>query len=459
MAPPRFPTLLALALPVINAASFLPSRDVTLNEIADSIENPGFISFPINRGSKSLSARSSTASLVNEADTSYLIELAFGSDAQSVKVAIDTGSDELFVDPDCKDRDFSEALQRECTADGQYDPDSSTTSTVTEQTTGIQYGSGSVEIQYVMDSVGIPGTSTNMSNVQFGVAVASQDLNEGILGLGFGKGVNLNYSNFVDQLAAQNVTNSKAFSVALGTSDTAGGNIIFGGVDTKKFSGSLASNTILDPVENDIQRYTIPMNSLTYKNGSTSNKYSGSDLDVVLDTGSSLCELPTTVVSGMVTDFNAQEDQSGLLYVDCAYQSMGGSMDFAFPGVTISVPISEFILSDGAECVLGVEAYDPKQGGVALLGDTFLRSAYVVFDQTNMQISMAQYMNCGTNEQAIPAGTAGVSGFTGECKSSKSSSSSSSSGDDESAGDMTRPAAATSIVGLVAGLAALVALF
>lgn len=422
---PRFPTFLALALPVINAASFLPPRDLTLTNIADTIENPGFISFPIQRGSKSLSARSSTASLVNEADTSYLIELAFGSDAQSVKVAIDTGSDELFVDPNCNDSDFSRVIQKECTADGQYDPDSSTTSTVTAQTSEIVYGSGAVKLQYVIDSVGIPGTSTNMSNVQFGVAVASKDLNEGILGLGFGEGVNLNYSNFVDELAAQSVTNTKAFSVALGTSDTAGGNVIFGGVDTKKFSGSLASNTIQDPAAGDIQRYAIQMNSLTLKNGSTSNKYSGSDLSVVLDTGSSLCELPTAVVSSMATDFNAQEDSTGLLYVDCDYQSVDGTLDFAFPGVTISVPFSQFILSDGAQCILGVQAFDPDSGIVALLGDTFLRSAYVVFDQTNMQISMAQYVNCGTNEQAIPAGTAGVSGFTGECSSGSSSSSSS----------------------------------
>ncbi|KUI74520.1 Candidapepsin-2 [Cytospora mali] len=450
---PRLPTLLALALPVINAASTLPPREIS--SIADSIENPGFISFPIHRGTKSLSARDATASLVNDDDTSYLIELAFGSNAQSVKVAIDTGSDELFVNPNCNDRDFSSAIQKACTADGEYEPNESTTANVTTQTSEIVYGSGAVEIQYVVDSVGIPGTSTNMSNVQFGMAINSEDLNEGILGLGFGEGVNLNYSNFVDQLAAQKVTNTKAFSVALGTSDTAGGSVIFGGVDTKKFSGSLASNAIQDPVSGDIQRYSVQMNSITFKNDSATTKYADTDVSVVLDTGSSLCELPTSIVSAMATSFGAQEDSSGLLYVDCSYQSSDGSLDFAFPGVTISVPFSDFILSDGRECVLGVQAFDSDSGITALLGDSFLRSAYVVFDQTNMLISMAQYVNCGTNEQAIPAGTGGVSGFTGECSSNSTSSSSSKS---KSAGDVTRPAAAASIVGLVAGLAALVAL-
>lgn len=444
---PQLPILLALALPAVTAASHLPTRDVV------SRTNPGFVSFPIRRGSRTLAARDATASLINEDDTSYLMELTFGSNAQAVKIAIDTGSDELFVNPNCNDRDFTQQQQEECTDDGRYDPKTSTTSNVTQATSQIVYGSGAVNIQYVVDSIGIPGAGKNMTDVQFGVATNSQDLNEGILGLGFGRGVNLNYSNFVDQLAAQGVTNTKAFSVALGTSDTAGGNIIFGGVDTKKFSGSLATSTIQSPASGDIQRYSTQMNSLTFKSGSTSNKYSGSDLSVVLDTGSSLCLLPTSIVSDMAQDFNAQQDSSGLLVVDCSLQNQDGSLAFEFDGVTINVPFSQFILSAGGnECILGVQAVESNSGITALLGDTFLRSAYAVFDQTNMKISLAQYVECGTNEQAIPTGTDGASKITGACNSSSTSSS-------KSIGDLNRPAAATSIVGFVAGMAALMVLF
>lgn len=459
----RMSTLLALALPAVATASSTPIHDV-VSSLSDSIQSPGFVSFPIkHRATKSLSARDATASLVNEDETSYLIELTFGSNAQSVKVAIDTGSNELFVNPNCTDADFALSIQKECLADGQYDPDTSTTSDLTGEQTEIVYGSGAVVLEYVIDSIGIPGTGTNLSKVQFGIATTSEDLNEGILGLGFGEGYNLNYSNFVDQLASQKVTNTKAFSIALGNSETAGGNIIFGGVDTKKFSGSLASSDIQDPAKGDIQRYSVQLNSIAFTNSSASTKYDDSDLSVVLDTGSSLCELPTAIVSAMADDFGAVEDDSGLLYVDCAYQDVDGSLDFAFEGVTISVPFKDFILPDGTECVLGVQAFDPSSGITALLGDTFFRSAYVVFDQTNMKISLAQYVNCGTNEQAIPTGKNGVSSFKGECGSNSTSSSSGDDGSDgdssKSAGDMTRPVAATSIVGFVAALAALLALF
>ncbi|POS69200.1 candidapepsin-8 [Diaporthe helianthi] len=445
----RLQTLLVLALPALAATSRIPTRHVTT-----TTTNPGFVSFPIRRGSRTLAARDATASLINEQDTSYLVELTFGSNAQSVNVAIDTGSDELFVDPSCNDRSFTQSQQQDCTENGQYDPSTSSTSKVTQETSQITYGSGAVDIQYVVDNIGIPGAGATMTGVQFGVATASQGLNEGILGLGFGRGVNLNYSNFVDQLATQGVTKTRVFSVALGTSDTAGGNIIFGGVDTKKFSGSLATSTIQSPAYGDIQRYSIQMNGLTFKSGSTSNKYSGSDLSVVLDTGSSLCLLPTSVVSSMAEDFNAKQDaSSGLLIVSCSFQNTDGSLDFEFDGVTVSVPFSEFILSAGGnQCILGVQAVESNSGITALLGDTFLRSAYVVFDQDQNKISMAQYVDCGTNEQVIASGSNGASGFKGECSGSTAGSS-------KSAGELNRPAAGTSIIGFVTGVAALVSLF
>lgn len=59
------------AIPAVSAAS------VTVPRQADAVSNSGFLSFPIKRGersSRTLSGRQASASLVNEADTSYLIE-------------------------------------------------------------------------------------------------------------------------------------------------------------------------------------------------------------------------------------------------------------------------------------------------------------------------------------------------------------------------------------------------
>lgn len=491
-----------VAIPAVSAASVT----VPTPRQADTGSNSGFLSFPIKRGersSRTLSGRQASASLVNEQDTSYLIEckqtpsqvpppnnnifrcrqvklllcllgaflvgppvltfsvppatVTFGSNTQPVKVAIDTGSDELFVDPNCNDSDFSTSEQRQCTAEGIYNPATSTSANATGESSQIVYGSGEVAIDYYIDSIGIPGASKNLSKVQFGKASASRDLNEGILGIGFGNGVNLNYSNFIDALQEQGITNTKAFSVALGNSDTAGGTIVFGGVDTKKFSGSLASMDIASPTAGDIQRYAVAMTSLSYTNSSGTSKFANSALSgVVLDTGSSLCELPTSIVSAMAADLGAEEDaQSGLLLVDCSAATSANKLAFGFNGVTINVPMDQFVLQDGNQCVLGVMPLQAGSGITALLGDTFLRNAYVVFDQTNMKISMAQYTECGTDEQAIPTGSGGVSSFTGSCSASADAATSST-GSSSGAAEGSKPAGA--VLALVAGLAALVML-
>lgn len=46
---------------------------------------------------------------------------------------------------------------------------------------------------------------------------------EGILGIGPGIGLDTNYLNFIDQLAAQGLTQSRAFSLDLGSIDVSEG--------------------------------------------------------------------------------------------------------------------------------------------------------------------------------------------------------------------------------------------
>jgi len=303
-------------------------------------------------------------------------------------------------------------------ANAEYKPSKSDTADMLSETSEIKYGKGYVELEYVKDTIALPNSTLKVTDAQFGVATSSSELNEGILGLGFGKGYNLNYSNLIDELYDQKVTKTRAFSVALGSVDeNNGGTLIFGGVDTKKFTGKLVSNPILGPQNREnLYRYWIEMSSITLVQGSSSNSYSGTNLPVVLDSGSSLSYLPASVVRSMASDLNADLDQSGLYLVDCSLVDSDGTVDFAFGDVTIKVPFQEFIWQfDSRTCILGAVPVDSSSGITALLGDTFMRSAFVVFDQTEKTISMAQYVNCGESEQAIPEGGAS---FTGECEAS-----------------------------------------
>jgi hypothetical protein len=90
-----------------------------------------------------------------------------------------------------------------------------------------------------------------LKNITFGVFEHPDQFTAlyGSLGLGFGKGINTNGSNFIDELFEQGVTETKAFSFTLKNQDinTDQGSLIFGGVDTKQFAGPLHRQAVVEP--------------------------------------------------------------------------------------------------------------------------------------------------------------------------------------------------------------------
>jgi hypothetical protein len=272
-------------------------------------------------------------------------------------------------------------------------------------------------LNYYSDTIALPDSTINVKQAQFGVAQSSTQLSEGIMGLGWGNNHNLKYNNFVDVLAVQNVTNSRAFSVALGSANyNNGGILIFGGVDTKKFSGNLVSNPILGKQNGeDIDRYWIQMTGVSLTTSTSTTTYQGGNIPIVIDSGSSLSYLPEQVADALAGDLNGTFNSKGGYYlVDCTFGNSNATVDFAFGAATIRIPLSDFIIQAGVGfCILGAVPIDTTSAVTPLLGDTFMRSAVVVFDQTTKTISLAQYANCGENERDIPA--SGVGNLAGEC--------------------------------------------
>lgn len=365
------------------------------------------------------------------------MQVNIGTPAQPVYVQLDTGSFELWVNPTCSSLTSSDKIF--CDATGSYVVSKSTTAKTTNLGKTLAYGIGSANITYVKDSIALPGAATPMTNVQFGVATSSVDEFSGILGIGYGNGFTTDYPNFVDQLALQNQTAVKAFSVGLGSKTEQEGAIVFGGVDTSKFSGKLATLPIVPAADSPdgVPRYWVSMNnlSLTPPSGSTKT-YANTSIDVFFDTGATLTLLPQALADAIGKDFGSSGAGSdGYYTVDCGLNDLAGTVNFAFNGVTIKVPYSEFIrettTSLGTTCVLGITASD----SFTLLGDTFMRSAYgassslsllrgfhdllltisvAVFDLVNNEIHLQQYNNCGSTPAAV-TNASQFSGLEGVC--------------------------------------------
>jgi hypothetical protein len=195
----------------------------------------------------------------------------------------------------------------------------------------------------------------------------------------------------------------------LGLIDSDYGNVLFGGYDTDKFTGKLLTLPIQpDAQTNTLSTMTVAWTSLVVTTGQGSQSLTASNFAsaALLDSGTTLTLLPENLYLELANLFQAVDDGSGNAYVDCGLlQSTSGSLDFGFGGSggpVIKVPFGQFALpafdqqgypltfQNGKQaCVLGIQPQTQSGLGV-ILGDTFLRSAYVVYDLDNKEISLAQ---------------------------------------------------------------------
>lgn len=226
--------------------------------------------------------------------------------------------------------------------------------------------------------------------MQFGVGIDSTS-NVGVMGVGFPatEGSPTLYPTLLDQMVSQGLINTRAYSLYLNDIEGQTGNILFGGVDTDKFSGTLSTLPINVNASGMASRFIITLTGLsgTSPGGTTvglgdSNYY---PMNVLLDSGSTFMYLPQNVAQAIAdaTGATYYADVNRYLFQDCSKQFAKGTLNFYFSGVEISVPYDEFIvsryLSDGTRfCILGV--IPESLGGLFVLGDSFLRSAYIVYD-------------------------------------------------------------------------------
>ncbi|KAI1808724.1 acid protease [Daldinia bambusicola] len=401
----------------------------------------GVLSLPLRKvehkgvGTPSLARRYFGSDVLGVYGAAYFAELTIGTGdkPQTVNVLLDTGSFELWVNPDCA----ATNVHQYCSDFGHYDPTLSPTSKNLNKTFKIQYGLGSASGTYHQDDVFISGAK--LPGQQFGVSNASSDVWFGILGLGHGKGHGvIQYESVVDSLAAQGYTDSKLFSLDLGAqpgpTSAITGEMVFGGVDTNKYAGNLAKV----PTDPNDAHYVATLNSITLQvpssgpGSGSANTFAQSikaindsnlPLQVVVDSGTTLSLLPESVVRAIAAGFpGAQPDGNGGYKVPCDLRNTTeGRVDFELRGdgdnkVRISVSYSDFIWYGGDECFLG--AWYTSNVGVWILGDTFLRGAYVTFDQSNNALYMANYVSCGegSNLVPVPAGPDEATNIPGSCE-------------------------------------------
>jgi hypothetical protein len=356
----------------------------------------------------------------------YYVNASVGTPGQEVQLVLDTGSSDVwFFGPNSCDMKTSDCLG------GTYDP-SKSSSVYTyspEGTFSIQYGTAGSNVtgNYIRDTFSVG--QAKVTNLTMAYATYAAYVPTGIMGVGFDTNEALvaeggqPYPNFIDVLQAENVISTKAYSLWLNDLESSTGSCLFGGYDTKKFTGELLTVPIQpDSQSGMLTSMTVAWTGLSVTTRSGTKQISSSNLPsaALLDSGTTVTIIPDDIYTELVTFFQAVEDSQGDVLVKCGLlDSAAGSLNFQFGGSNgpiIKVPFSEFALpaigtdgtwlkfKDGSlACVLGLESSGGSGNsnlGV-ILGDTFLRSAYVVYDLDNKQISLAQTVFNATDSNIV----------------------------------------------------------
>ncbi|KAF5020429.1 hypothetical protein F66182_7556 [Fusarium sp. NRRL 66182] len=422
-----------MRLTTVSAAAAVLSSGVEAVNFPRSTSGKGYLSMHVGtversrnkQHSKRQDEDASIAVRLENKDFFYTTDIEIGTPPQKVTVLLDTGSNELWVNPDCGEAQ-SQSQYENCIDFGQYDPDKSETPPIGPfggET--LNYGDASDEstqtsatIRYYTDTMTFG--DSELTNQTFGVLVESEGIAQGILGLApdlrAGYTGDEPYSLLLTSLADQGLINSRVFSLDLRHSDDTEGALIYGGIDRSKYIGELETVDIIRG-EGGEYRLATTLDSLGVTMGDDSQdiRVGRDDSNVMLDSGTTLTRMHMSVARPILEMLNAQNDGEGFYTTDCENRELDATVDFGFGDKVIRVAFSDFILQLGPlTCYIGLVPTTDQQ----ILGDSVLRAGYFVFDWDNEEIHLAQAADCGDEDiVAVGSGSDAVPSETGLCSS------------------------------------------
>jgi len=297
----------------------------------------------------------------------------------------DTGSSDLWV--------WSSELRSSTKGHNIYNPEkSSTAKIISGATWNISYGDGSSASGNVyMDVVSIGGVTIPHQAVGLSEKLSSsfqQDGgSDGLLGLAWPA---LNtvtpkpQATPVENMIDNNIISSPLFTANLDKGDN-NGFYTFGVIDAAKAGVS----------ESDIKYTTVDNSQGFWMFPSTTATINGTTIDLsgntaIADTGTTLALVSDSVVSviyAAIPGAKMDATQGGFVYPEGATVP---DVEFAVGDNMFKINVSDFSLGSAGNGMLFGGIQSRGSNGFDILGDVFLKSVYVVFDQGNTRIGVAQ---------------------------------------------------------------------
>lgn len=321
----------------------------------------------------------------------YLTDLEVGTPSQKLRVDIDTGSSDLWV-----------PAANTTSNSGAFNYTQSTSYKQLNSNFRIGYGDGSYAIgDWAKDTVTLGGAV--VENFRFGYGV-NQTAKQAIMGVGlpgneasYVMGVeNSTYPNFPQALKDSGIIDKVAYSLWLNSVDAQSGSILFGGIDHAKYEGDLKTLPLVN-IDDSGAKTDEPVAffvDLDKIGDSTGTTYSNKSHPALLDSGTTLIYAPNDIAEAF-----GKKNGHKVPFVDAYFTSCdkeGEPLEFTFGDKVISIPFKDLLFringkkdSHGflGQCMIGMMG---SSADYYILGDNFLRSAYVYYDLEDKQIGIAQ---------------------------------------------------------------------
>lgn len=335
--------------------------------------------------------------LTNYMDAQYYGVIGLGTPAQEFKVVFDTGSSNLWV-PSVK------CNSTVCYTHNMYNGAKSSTYKADGRSLEVQYGSGSMNGYLSVDDLSLAGVTVKSQTFGEATSLSSDGFAtaqfDGLLGMGFQTISVDNVATPFQNMLDQKIVSEPVFSFYLNRDQykSAGGEIIFGGIDKNYIAG----NITYTPVTHQAY-WQFEMDGVMMEDGdnmtSDSNtvKVCENSCQAIADTGTSLIAGPTNDILKLNAKIGATPLPSGqYMLPDCNLSKLP-DLTFIIGGKNFSLTPEQYVLEfeqdDTKFCLSGLFGMDIPDYPLWILGDVFIGPYYTVFDYGNKRVGFAQTKN------------------------------------------------------------------
>lgn len=319
-----------------------------------------------------------------------------GSNIKPIEVIIDTGSSDLIIQ-----NELSSFCQQMPCEYGTADLVSETLQVEKLRAISIQYAGGwTATADLVKDTI-IIGERT-VPEALFGIARESS-FAKNILGIGYTANEALlngvRYANLPQRLKDVGLIKNVAYSLSLNSQDSGSG-ILFGGMDTGKFKGKLATLAL-----KALSGYSERTQFAIGVSGVAFGALKGGPFQAILDCAQTRISLASDIASKIYAAAGVEINNDRDPIRSCTLSTAESKivLTFQIGAAVIRIPMKDLLIQESGEpgnytplkaglCYFGV--YDAGDD-VPTLAMPFFQSAYVVFNLERHEVSLAQANHSG----------------------------------------------------------------